>query len=317
MITASASGQENPMIAVEPGSAGVGDARRCKVHQVYRELAGSFRRAGLCSPNLDARLLVCHACDMSHEAFIAEPARWLSASELVRLEIMTERRLRREPVSRILGQKEFWSLPFIIAPATLDPRPDTELVVESVLEIVRNSAALERNLKVLDLGTGCGCILLSVLRELKQAAGVGIDRNELALRTASKNALALGVAGRASFAAMDWLGGLSGAFDIIVSNPPYIRRDTIPHLAPEVALYDPEHALDGGRDGLAAYRAIIPFLKDVIARDGWAVFEVGEAQAEIVLEMMNANGFAASSDLPAIHHDLCGHARVVLGQRCN
>lgn len=317
MIAASAGGQENTMIAVEPGSAGVGGVRRCEVCQVYRELAGSFRRAGLCSPNLDARLLVCHACDMSHEVFVAEPTRWVSAVELARLEVMTERRFRHEPVSRILGQKEFWSLPFIIGPATLDPRPDTELVVQSVLEIVRKCAALERDLKVLDLGTGCGCILLSVLRELKQASGVGIDRSELALRTASKNALALGIADRACFAAMDWLGGLSGPFDIIVSNPPYIRRETIPHLAPEVALYDPERALDGGRDGLAAYRAIIPFLKDVIAPDGWAVFEVGEAQAEIVLEMMNANGFAASSDLPAIHHDLCGHARVVLGQRCN
>ena len=305
------------MIAVEQGSFGAGGASGREVRRVYRELAESFRRAGLYSPHLDARLLVCNACDMSHEAFIAEPARWVSAVELARLEIMTERRLRREPVSRILGQKEFWSLPFIIGSATLDPRPDTELVVECVMEIVRECAALESDLKVLDLGTGCGCILLSVLRELKQASGVGIDRDELALRTAANNARALGVADRASFAAMDWLSGLAGAFDIIVSNPPYIRRETIPRLAPEVALYDPEHALDGGRDGLAAYRAIVPVLKDIIAPRGWVVLEVGETQAEIVLEMMNANGFAAGADLPAIHHDLSGHARVVLGQRCN
>lgn len=303
------------MHGVEPGSAV--DATAYSVRNIYRDIAGTLRRAGVPSPELDARLLICKACGMSHETFVSEPTYRICEAERNRLDTLVGRRLRREPISRILSQREFWSLPFLIREATLDPRPDTELIVEAVLEITCKRETSEACLKLLDLGTGSGCILVSLLTELRSATGVGTDRSEEALRTALQNTIALGVADRASFTVMDWVKGLSGHFDIVVCNPPYIRREALAHLTPEVAIYDPEQALDGGDDGLAAYRAIIPHLRDVIAPEGCVVFEVGESQAGDVLAIMRANGIGSVPDSPDVHYDLAGHARVVLGQLCN
>jgi release factor glutamine methyltransferase len=287
-----------------------------ELRRIYRRASGTLRRAGIPAPELDARLLICRACGISHEAYVAEQTYQLSAPELVELGMLVDRRLRREPISRIIGRREFWSLPFAVVGETLDPRPDTELVVETALKIARRHGTNPEGLKVLDIGTGSGCILVSLLSELRSAWGLGTDISEAALETARRNATAIGVAGRTGFVVMDWLAGLSGKFDIVVCNPPYIRRDRIAELAPEVAIFDPSRALDGGGDGLLAYRAIIPFLKNVLAGGGWVVFETGDMQAAAVLVMLSDNGLGEVADFPAIHCDLAGNERVVVGQLC-
>jgi len=274
-----------------------------------RGLTRRLAEAGVATPGLDARLIVMAACGLSHADLILRAGDALTHVQAERLEIMVSRRLRGEPVSRILGVREFWGLCFDLSPATLDPRPDTETLVQSVLDMVSRREG--EPLRILDLGTGTGCVLIALLRELPSADGIGVDISHAALATARSNARRNGVGGRAGFVLADWLAGIGGRFDIVVSNPPYIARDEIADLSVEVRAHEPVSALDGGTDGLAAYRAITPNLSDLLRPGGVVAFEVGKGQAPRVAEMVAASG--VSTDIEVVN-DLSGIARVVVAQ---
>ena len=215
------------------------------------------------------------------------------------------RRLAGEPVARILGAWEFWGLPFRLSPETLVPRPDTETVVEAALRCAPDHAA---PLRILDLGTGSGCILVALLTELPRARGLGLDRAVGALRTARANAAENGVADRACFVAGDWCACLAGGFDLVVSNPPYIASGVIPGLERDVRSHDPAAALDGGVDGLDAYRRILAGLAGIpLAAGAGVVLEIGFDQAEPVAAL----GIAAGLALRDVARDLAGHPRAL------
>jgi release factor glutamine methyltransferase len=217
------------------------------------------------------------------------------------------RRLAREPVGRILGAREFWGLPFELSPETLEPRPDSETVVAAALGCFADRGA---PLRVLDLGTGSGILLVALLHELPGAWGVGADRSHAALTTARRNAWRNGVGERAAFVAGDWSDALAGRFDLIVSNPPYIPTADIAALSPEVRDHDPRAALDGGRDGLAAYRAILADVERLMAARSVLVVETGAGQAQSVTELASAHGFRVH----AIANDLSGRSRAVVAE---
>jgi release factor glutamine methyltransferase len=243
---------------------------------------------------------------------IAAADRLLTSEESVRLEDFARRRCGGEPVARILGRKELWGLPLQLSAATLVPRPDTETVVELALEMLRASPASDRALRIADLGTGSGAILLALLSELPGAHGIGTDISGEALQTAHNNAVDLGLADRADFIACDYATALSGPFDLIVSNPPYIRSADIAGLATEVLNFDPPGALDGGHDGLDAYRALIPQAARLLAPLGALVVEVGQGQHDDVRELMTTAGLAPEGPARA---DLAGIRRAVGGRK--
>lgn len=269
-----------------------------------RQAAARLAEAGVDSPALDARLLLGEAIGLSPEALAAGTRRTLDDREIVALHALLDRRLAGEPVARILGRREFWSLDLLLSPDTLVPRPETETVVAEALRGLRDRAAPT----ILDLGTGSGAILLALLRELPHAFGIGLDRSHAALQTARINAGRLGLAGRAAFVCGDFGQAVGGRFDAVVGNPPYIPSDDIAGLAAEVRAFDPKLALDGGADGLAAYRSIAAALPGLLAEGGLAVFELGAGQEKAVAAIMQAAGLRPS--LPA-RRDLGGIARAL------
>src|SRR3954454_8148725 len=226
------------------------------VDKARRQLTQNFREAGLDTPELDARLLISHALSLDHAGVVAESRRALGAAEWEAISALAARRLAHEPVARILGRKEFWALPLRLNAETLVPRPETETVVEAALATIDQGCGRRHPLRIADLGTGSGALLLALLSELPAAFGVGTDLSLAALDCARRNAMALALAARASFVACDYAAALKPPFDLVVANPPYIAHADIAPLAPEVRLFDPPRALDGGREGLDAYRAI-------------------------------------------------------------
>jgi release factor glutamine methyltransferase len=278
------------------------------VAQARRTLAERLRGLGFDTPDLDARLLVGHALGLDHGALAAASTRLLTRAETEKLDVVLGRRLAHEPVARIRGCKEFWSLPLAVTPDVLVPRPETETVVEAALAVV----ARDRALRMADLGTGSGAILLALLSELPAAFGLGTDRSERALGVAHRNAGALGLSRRAAFLACNFADAIAGGCDLVVANPPYVRTGDIATLAPDVRDFDPRLALDGGGDGLAAYRAIAADAARVLAPGGWLALEIGCGQAEAVSALLAEHGLAVPL---APRRDLAGHARVVIGRR--
>lgn len=280
--------------------------RDASIAQARRMAAGRLRDASIETPDLDARLLVGHALGLTHAELISASSRHLSAREQAAIEALVARRLAREPVAHILGRKEFWSLPLRLSAATLVPRPETETVIEAALDIIKH--ARDRPLRILDLGTGTGAILLALLSELPQATGVGCDIDPLALDVARDNARDLGFAGRCEFMVSDFGAGLAGAFDLVVSNPPYIASADLPALPPEVRDHDPRLALDGGADGLACYRTIAARIGERLAPGGLLALEIGAGQASAVTAIFEAAGLTAAAppraDLAGIHRAL-------------
>ncbi len=270
------------------------------VETAARRLAAS----GIDDARREARLLLAEATGLDSAAIIAHPERALTGDQAVRLEALLRRREAREPLSRILGWREFWSLRFALGPETLDPRPDSETLVEAAL------AAVDRNrpLSVLDLGTGSGCLLLAFLSEASRAKGLGIDLSRAALAVAEGNARALGLAGRARFRQGDWGLGLDERFDLILCNPPYIPAGMVARLAPEVAIFDPPLALAGGPDGLGAYRRLSDELPRLLAPGGLAIVEVGAGQAEAARAILAARGLQPRGS----RADLAGITRCLL-----
>jgi release factor glutamine methyltransferase len=270
-----------------------------------RRLADAFRSAGLDSPELDARVLTAHALNLDHAGLASAAERRLEDRERQTIEALAVRRLDREPVSRIVGCKEFWGLPFSLSPETLVPRPETETLVEAALAIVA-SMGRPPNLRIADLGTGSGALLVALLTELPEAIGVGTDVNCDALMTARENARRAGVLDRAVFTLSDFGAALGGPFDLVLSNPPYVKSGDISGLAPEVR-FDPRRALDGGADGLDCYRTIVRQCSRLLKPGGWLVVEIGIGQGPAVASLCLEAGFAPE---PALC-DLAGLPRVV------
>lgn len=282
------------------------------VETARRELTARLRAHAVDSAELDARLLAGAALGLDLTAMVTAAARPLAAAEAARLEDMARRRLAGEPVARILGRKEFWGLPLQLSAATLVPRPDTETVVELALEMLRATGEPERRWRIADIGTGSGAILLALLSEWPEATGVGTDLSASALQTARSNAVRLRLAARAAFVACDLAAALSGPFDLVVSNPPYVRSADIANLAIEVRAHDPHRALDGGADGLDAYRALIPQAPRLLAPGGVLVVEVGHGQSHYVEQLMKAAGLMRENAPKA---DLAGIPRAVAGRK--
>jgi release factor glutamine methyltransferase len=272
-----------------------------------RLLAAKFRTAGLETPELDARILVAHVLSLDHAGLAAAASRTLEPGAWDLIRRLAERRCRHEPVARIVGVKEFWSLPLAIDSSTLVPRPETETIVETALAEIDSAGMRARAMRIADLGTGSGAILLALLSELPNAFGVGTDTSTGALRIARDNARRLRLE-RAAFVACDLGAALGGTFDLIVANPPYIASADIAALAPDVRDYDPRTALDGGPDGLDCYRAIAATIPPLLNAAGRLVVEVGAGQADAVSNLFSQAGLAPGY----ARHDLQGKPRALV-----
>jgi release factor glutamine methyltransferase len=258
------------------------------------------------SPTIDARLLLEAAAPVSRAEILADPHRALDSGAEARLQGFVERRARREPISLILGRRGFWTLMLGVTRGVLTPRPETE----TILDVVLPQFAPEQAFSVLDLGVGSGAIVLAILAERPRATGLGIDVSEEALAVARDNAAQLGLAPRLALLRGDWAAGLEAeSFDLVVSNPPYIATAEIETLAPEVRDHDPRLALDGGGDGLDAYRALAAQILRVLKPGGRFAVEIGATQAQAVEELF---AVAGGADV-ATHKDLAGRDRVVAG----
>lgn len=261
--------------------------------------------AGLEDAQRDARLLMTEATGLELAAVFGHPECEVDPPAMVRFRELVARRARREPMAQILGRREFWSLTFKVTADTLDPRPDSEALVQAVLDQVPDRSA---PLRLVDFGTGTGCLLLALLHELPIAQGLGVDASEPALAVARENATALKLGSRAAFRHSNWDDNVDPAFDILLSNPPYIPSGKIDALQPEVARYEPRMALDGGLDGLLAYRRLAPAAVRLLAPDGVAAFEVGIGQSDSVIQILEAAGLRHL----ATAKDLAGTQRCVL-----
>jgi release factor glutamine methyltransferase len=282
------------------------------VDSARRALTARFKSGQIDSAELDARILVGAVLGLDLTGMIAAANRHLTSGEAARLEDFARRRLDGAPVARILGTREFWGLALKLSAATLVPRPDTETVVELALEMLRAAPYPGHPPRIADIGTGSGAILLALLSESPDAFGVGTDISADALQTAHSNAVDLRLADRAGFVACDYAAALSGRFDLIVSNPPYIRSAEIAGLATEVRDHDPRAALDGGADGLDAYRALVPQAARLLAPEGALVVEAGQGQSGDIERLMTAAGLTVSMPAKA---DLAGIRRAVAGRK--
>lgn len=271
-------------------------------------LAQAFAAAGVPSADLDARVLLCAALGIDHAGLVRDGDAALGTGA-ARLAEFAARRLKREPVSRIIGWREFFGQPFLLGPETLDPRPDTETVVEAVLAHFDQSPA--RALRIVDLGVGSGAILCAILRDLPHAFGVGVDLSPAACALARRNIETLGLADRASVLCGDWGEALAGPFDCIVANPPYIPLTEIESLEPEVRDHDPRLALAGGADGLDAYRKLAPEAARLLCAGGLAVFEFGLGQGPEVVALLANAGFERAK----FRLDLNGRDRIIAATR--
>ncbi len=275
-------------------------------------LAERFRQAGIESAEADARLLIAAALGLDRTALTVQSERKLTPDETNAIDALAARRLKREPVARILGRKEFWSLPLNISGAVLVPRPETETVVEAALDFAVSGGKGLKNLTleslhILDIGTGSGALLLALLSELPNARGTGTDISAAALEVARGNAERVGLASRCTFVECDIASGVAGPFDLIVSNPPYIAHDDIATLESDVRDYDPSLALDGGPDGLDAYRAIAHDARRLLAGGGRLIVELGAGQESAVRALFNDIGMTVGG----ARNDLAGIARAL------
>jgi release factor glutamine methyltransferase len=277
------------------------------VGSILGAVAASFAKGGFAEPRRRARRLVATALGLSAAEVFAFADRMVLEDEAERVAAMLDRALAGEPLSRMFGVREFWGLEFRLSADALDPRPETETIVEAILARMPER---KRAYRVLDLGTGSGCLLLALLSEFRVARGIGVDIAEGAVATARGNAAALGLAERAHFVVEDWGAALAGEFDIVVANPPYIATGDIAGLPREVRDFDPRRALDGGADGLAAYRSIIADLPRLLAAEGIFAAEIGWGQQQAVAALLAEAGLMVDGFAP----DLAGIPRVAIAR---
>ncbi len=271
-------------------------------------VAAQLVAAGIAEARREARLLIAAALGCDAATVIGYPERGMTIEASARVAAFAARRASREPVARIIGHREFWGLDFVVSPATLVPRPDSETVIEAALEFLADRSA---PLRVIDFGTGTGCLLLALLKELPAATGLGVDLAHEAAATARCNAERLGLAQRAKFLVSFWGRAVAGSFDVILANPPYIPSGAIAGLAPEVARFDPALALDGGMDGLASFRQLAPDIARLLHEDGKAFVELGADQAGAVAAVMEQTGLAICT----VRRDLSGIERCLVVRR--
>jgi release factor glutamine methyltransferase len=273
-----------------------------------RDLRRTLNDAGFETAALDARLLLLTALGISATDLVTQPDTPLSPDQAETLASFAHRRLTHEPVARIIGVREFWGLPFHLSPETLVPRPDTETVVETALDLIPDRQA---PLRIVDFGTGSGCILVALLHELPQATGLGVDLSFGALATARANAAHNRVGRRCQFVLSHWADAISGTFDLMVSNPPYIASGVIPTLDEEVREHDPRLALDGGSDGLEPYRILLSEAGRLLASGGLIAVEIGYDQAQDLTGLAGAYGL----EILRIAYDLSGNPRCIAMKR--
>jgi release factor glutamine methyltransferase len=271
------------------------------------EAAAALTQAKVGEPRRRARRLVSSTLALSPADLLAHPERAVDERATDRVRVALARMVDREPLSRILGRREFWGMEFGLSADTLDPRPETETVATTVLRSIPDRGA---PLRLLDLGTGTGCILLALLSEFPAATGVGVDVAAGAAMTARGNAAALGLACRADFLICDWGSAISGVFDVIISNPPYIASAALSDLPREVAHFDPRCALDGGPDGLACYRSLAADLPRLMGPRSLVACEVGVSQGSAVARILRANGLS----IEGCERDLAGLVRCVIAR---
>lgn len=267
--------------------------------------AGRLAECGIDSPRRDARRIVALAAGLPESIVLGYPERPLDPAAQRCFTALLERRAAREPMARLAGRREFWSLDFALSPATLEPRPDSEALIEAALDRLPDRSAA---LRVLDFGTGTGCLLLAVLSELPNAVGFGIDLVPEAVAQARRNAASTALDSRAFFAVGRWGEAIAGGFDVVLANPPYIPSGDIASLMTEVARFEPRVALDGGDDGLDAFRALAPALAGLLRPAGFACIEVGAGQADAVVALFSGAGL----DLAGRHSDLAGIERCLV-----
>jgi release factor glutamine methyltransferase len=274
------------------------------VAEALRAATADLGAAGIEAPHREARILLTHALDTDRAGLLRRLGDTLTADEHDRFRTMTARRVLHEPTATILGHREFWSLDFIVTKDTLIPRPDSEVLIEAAVALHPDRPVT----RILDLGTGTGCLLLAALSEFPEAWGLGIDRSMAAARIARQNAEALGLGDRAAIMVGDWDRALAGRFDLILSNPPYIPSADIASLMPEVAQHEPRLALDGGADGLDPYRLLFPTLHGRLSGGGTALFEFGVGQAAALTDLAQAARLIVLDQKA----DLAGHPRVMI-----
>ena len=275
------------------------------INATVTEMRDNFKSAGLDTPELDARLLVQDILKISHEKLLLNSNKLVTASEDKKLTASMKRRILREPVSRIIGSRPFWKSEFKITSETLDPRPDSKVLIETVIGI----ADKETPLTILDMGTGTGCLILSLLQELPQATGIGINISTGAIQVAMQNAAALKLSKRVSFKVMNWMEITNKTrFDLIISNPPYIPESDISMLEPEVRQYDPFLALSGGIDGLDCYREIATLFPELLTETGYVFMEIGTTQARAVKNILAEQGIR----MLKVTQDLAGYNRCIV-----
>jgi release factor glutamine methyltransferase len=278
--------------------------------EALASLTEAFQRRGIDDPRREARIGLCATLGLSQVALIVAPREPLGSAAW-KVQEFAKRREAGEPLSRILGKREFWGLSLLISPQVLDPRPETETIVEVARALF--SDRRDEPLLVLDLGVGSGALLCALLTELPNARGIGVDISADAANVGRDNLRACGLSERAEVRVGDWTRGVEGPFDLIVSNPPYIPTSDLARLAREVRDFDPWLALDGGFDGLAAFRRIMPRAKSLLAPAGWLLAEFGAGQAANVLAIAEQSGFTAAT----IYKDLAGLDRVVAARSLN
>jgi release factor glutamine methyltransferase len=278
---------------------------------VLAEARARFAAAGLPDAAIEARLLVGGILQLSSTEVFVGADRVLSVLETTKIEDAVARRLKREPVHRILGRREFHGLDFLLSRETLEPRPDTEVLVDSILDYAGQLQLKSDSIRILDLGTGSGAIILALLNAMPEASGTGSDISEDALNTAQANAERFGLDRRFEAVQSHWFDNIVGRFDIIVSNPPYIRSDVIPELEPEVRNFDPLAALDGGQDGLSAYRAIAGDAGAYLEHRGFVAVEIGFDQKEAVTAVFETAGYV----LAQARRDYGGNDRILIFKR--
>ncbi len=282
-----------------------GDSRGDVQRHLARVLEADGSEAGM----MEARMILSAALGLDHAAFLRDQNEPIGPEAAILVLDMARRRMRHEPISRILGHREFFGLDFSVDSSVLDPRADTETLVESVIDAV--ASRWQAPLTVLDLGTGSGALLPALLASFPRAFGLGVDCSEAACKIARKNLEILGFANRGAIVCGSWADAIARSFDVIVSNPPYIAHDAIAGLDPEVRDYDPHLALDGGADGYDAYRAIIPVLPYMLAPDGVVVFELGQKQGKVVKELLESAGLQVTET----RRDLAGIERAISARR--
>lgn len=298
-----------------------GGGETLSLREAFAAAVRALRQSGTATPELDARVLLLEAAKLTPEAYIRDSAAPLCRDAAQIYEQFIARRLGGEPVSRIVGFREFYGRRFLLSEATLDPRPDSEVLIDAALGL---AGSMPPDLRVLDLGTGSGCLLITLLAEMTapqgfdgprglafHPRGLGLDRSFAALVTARENAVRLGVSDQADFICADWSAPLCGRFDLIVANPPYIPSEEIEGLDREVRLFDPRGALDGGADGLAAYRQILEAAGGLLAPEGLLLFEIGASQADAVRELAEHFGLMPQDD-GWLRRDLAGRPRCIV-----